>query len=96
MINQTPTLYQTSMWNQPFTDWPLMRNLRITLGKIVRHFKAKASKGIHDAGHLHFAWHRNYHDHIICDAQDLNRIRRYIQENPMNWQHDIDNPQNRK
>ena len=30
-------------------------------------------------------WQRGYYDHIIRSEQDLNEIRRYIQENPIKW-----------
>ena len=39
-------------------------------------------------------WHRNYYEHIIRDEDDLNRIRRYIIENPIHWPKDKLNPQN--
>ena len=67
-----------------------------SLSVIIRTFKAAAAILSHQTGHIHFGWHRNFHDHIICDTKDLTRIRRYLQENPMNWQHDEENPENRK
>ena len=30
-------------------------------------------------------WQENFYDHIIRSEQDLNEIRRYIQENPIKW-----------
>jgi REP element-mobilizing transposase RayT len=33
-------------------------------------------------------WQRSYHDHIIRDESDLNRIRKYIRENPIQWDED--------
>jgi REP element-mobilizing transposase RayT len=30
-------------------------------------------------------WQRNYYDHIIRDAESLNRIRQYIINNPLNF-----------
>ena len=30
-------------------------------------------------------WHSRFYDHIIRSNQDLNRIRKYIQNNPVNW-----------
>ncbi len=30
-------------------------------------------------------WQRNYYEHIIRDDESLNRIRRYIQDNPQRW-----------
>lgn len=33
-------------------------------------------------------WQRNYYEHIIRDENDWERIRKYIIENPMNWNDD--------
>ena len=67
-----------------------------SLSVIIRTYKAAAAILSHQAGHNHFRWHRNYHDHIICNAQDLTRIRQYILQNPINWPHDEEDPKNRK
>ncbi|MGQ0602344.1 MAG: transposase [Anaerolineales bacterium] len=37
-------------------------------------------------------WQRNYYEHIVRDDADLNRIRRYITENPLRWATDTVNP----
>ena len=39
-------------------------------------------------------WQRNYHDHIIRDDPDLQRLREYIQINPMKWELDQLHPDN--
>jgi REP element-mobilizing transposase RayT len=31
-------------------------------------------------------WQRSFHDHIVRDAADLARIRRYIESNPARWE----------
>jgi putative transposase len=36
---------------------------------------------------------RNYYEHVIRDERDLARVRRYIDENPLRWEFDQDNPQ---
>lgn len=33
-------------------------------------------------------WQRNYYEHVIRDAYDLNRIREYIRNNPKEWEND--------
>jgi len=38
-------------------------------------------------------WQRNYYESIIRDEKGLNQIREYIQNNPLSWGEDIDNPQ---
>ncbi|MBF8248524.1 MAG: hypothetical protein HW374_1324, partial [Bacteroidetes bacterium] len=67
---------------------------RGSLSVVIRTYKAAVTKLSHDAGHLQFGWHRNYHDRIVFDAQDLTRIRQYIRNNPMNWPGDEENTGN--
>ncbi len=31
-------------------------------------------------------WQRNYYEHIVRSEKSLERIRKYIRENPMKWQ----------
>ncbi len=76
-------------------DWPLMKNPNQTLGKIIRHFKAKATKKIHDAGLIDFGWQGKFYDHIIRGQEDLDRIRDYIRKNPSNWSTDEENLEER-
>ena len=37
-------------------------------------------------------WQRNYYEHIIRNETDLNNIRQYIMDNPINWEEDENNP----
>jgi putative transposase len=37
-------------------------------------------------------WQRNYFEHIIRNEDDLNCIRQYIRDNPMQWALDRENP----
>jgi REP element-mobilizing transposase RayT len=37
-------------------------------------------------------WQRNYHEHVIRNQRSLDRIRRYIADNPRNWGRDRNNP----
>jgi len=48
----------------------------------------------HDPTRRAKLWQRNYHEHIIRSDSELNAIRRYIQENPLRWNEDRDNPDN--
>jgi putative transposase len=38
-------------------------------------------------------WQRNYHEHIIRNDAELNRIREYIRNNPLKWAEDRENPE---
>jgi putative transposase len=88
---QTNVVQQTDVMNHVPTEWGLMKNSKQTLGKIVRHFKSRASKMIHDAGYETFRWQSRYYDHIIRDDRDLNNIREYIAGNVFKWSIDSEN-----
>jgi REP element-mobilizing transposase RayT len=40
----------------------------------------------------HRIWQRAYYEHIVRDEQDLARIRAYVQQNPLRWALDEENP----
>jgi REP element-mobilizing transposase RayT len=66
-----------------------------TIGSIVRGFKIAVTRWMRLHGRVTPVWQRNYHDHIIRNERSLNRIRKYIRENPANWHRDRNNPQRR-
>ena len=37
-------------------------------------------------------WQRNYYEHIVRSQEDLERVRRYILDNPPQWPFDSENP----
>jgi REP element-mobilizing transposase RayT len=41
-------------------------------------------------------WQRNYYEHVIRNEKELNQIREYISNNPLQWALDNENPQNMK
>ncbi len=41
-------------------------------------------------------WQRNYYEHIIRNENELHKIRQYIQNNPLKWDLDENNPVNIK
>ncbi len=61
-----------------------------SLGAIIGQFKSPVTKRIQrlpDAP-THPIWQRNYYEHIIRNAQSLDQIRAYIENNPSNWTND--------
>ena len=62
----------------------------ISLTEIVRAFKTWSSRKINAARRTPGlpVWQRSFHDHIIRDDNDLERVRNYIFENPMHWLED--------
>ncbi len=66
---------------------------RRVLPEIVRQLKTFSAKRINQTRNTRETpvWQRNYYERIIRDEPELNRIRKYIIENPLNWQEDKDN-----
>ncbi len=67
-----------------------------SLGKIVAYFKYQSTKRINQRYNTPGTrfWQRNYYDHIIRNDPDLQRLREYIQINPMKWELDQLHPDN--
>lgn len=59
------------------------------LPEIIRGFKTFSSRNINTTvASGYFRWQRSYHERIIRDDEELNRIRLYIQTNPLFWEID--------
>jgi hypothetical protein len=67
------------------TEWMMMKNPGLTLGKIVRDYKTRTAKAIYDAGLLQFRRQLKYYDRIIRNEMEMNNIRDYIGNNVLQW-----------
>ena len=63
------------------------------LGFLIGQFKAACTRRIWAMGRHDFAWQPRFYDQIIRSDDALQRIRRYILENPSRWQEDRHHPQ---
>ena len=65
-----------------------------SIGAILAGFKAATTRRVnqHRGASATPLWQRNYYEHVIRDGKSLDRIRRYIAENPARWQFDPNNP----
>jgi REP element-mobilizing transposase RayT len=73
--------------------------VRPTIGKVVGAFKSLFTveyiRSVKNHRWPEFdrrIWQRNYYEHVIRDEPDLNRVRRYVEENPLSWELDDENP----
>lgn len=57
---------------------------KTSLSQVINSFKVLTSKGCKCP-----IWQRNYYEHIIRTEQELEEIREYIQNNPLNWNKDM-------
>lgn len=55
------------------------------LASIIRGFKSAVTTFAHK-NKIEFGWQSRFHDHIIRNNAEYNRIKTYILENPVNWQ----------
>lgn len=62
----------------------------VSLSQIIKSFKDATTKRIRsEFGNIRFVWQRSFYDHIIRTEAELARIREYIHNNPLNWEHDV-------
>lgn len=68
------------------------------LPELVRAFKSFSAREINKAqtGSRRRLWQRGYHEHVVRGEKDLNAIREYIQNNPLQWEMDEENPARRR
>jgi REP element-mobilizing transposase RayT len=59
-----------------------------SLGVIIRTYKAAVTTACRRAGFDGFRWQRGYHDRIVRNDRELDNIRRYIINNPYQWEND--------
>ncbi len=64
------------------------------LGRIIRAFKSLSAIEVNRALGRRSApvWQRNYFEHVVRAGEDLDEIRRYISENPAQWDVDREHP----
>jgi putative transposase len=74
----------------PTKDQPSQGLKPASVGSIIGQFKSQVTKRIIrvKGPTKEPFWQRNYYEHVIRDEDDLNRIREYIQNNPIRWLED--------
>ena len=63
------------------------------LSSIIRGFKIGVKKYA-TINNINFIWQPRFYDRIIRNEKELNRIIKYIDENPLKWAMDRNNPAN--
>ena len=61
---------------------------RSAVSKAIGYIKMNISKEIHKQYGVTEIWQRGFHDHIIRDKKDYEKISKYIYDNPYNWKTD--------
>lgn len=66
-----------------------------SLDKAIGAWKAAVTRNVHGCGMSGPVWQTSFHDHIVRNDKDHERLMRYIHENPKRWSLDcLYNPNN--
>ncbi|HMN25891.1 MAG TPA: transposase [Ignavibacteriaceae bacterium] len=66
------------------------------LSKVIGKFKSYSTRKIRERlkNGENFEWQKSFYDRIIRNEKELYNIRKYIQENPLRWNIEKNNPEN--
>ena len=85
-VENMPARFQPYMRTMMQEQHPELKKYKPpTIGTIIRQYKGAATYQIHKAGFKDFAWHDRYWKSVLFTEAALQRVRRYIYENPQNW-----------
>jgi len=73
--------------NKP-DNHPLYEIVGLYKSSVTRIIRSQIVGRGHDPALQFVRWHKSYHDRIIRDHHELNRIRNYIRTNPARWNPD--------
>jgi REP element-mobilizing transposase RayT len=93
-VSNTPNTVSQygGVWQYAPTEFQSPSN---NLGAIIRGFKSASTKQTNQQKiNIIFQWQRNYYERIIRNENELNKIRKYIIENPIKWETEKDNSEN--
>jgi REP element-mobilizing transposase RayT len=57
------------------------------LGSVIRGIKSAVTRFANE-NNIPFGWQSRYHDHIVRNQDEMNRIAEYIETNPIRWDND--------
>ena len=61
-----------------------------SLSNVVGGYKSGVTRACHAAGFSAFAWQSRFYDHVLRSDRTIHAVRRYISDNPKNWDKDPD------
>lgn len=65
-----------------------------SLSAVIRGFKSAVTKSAYAAGYTNPQWQSRFYDRIIRNENELCAIRNYIEENPLKWEINKNEPNN--
>ncbi|MCL4547702.1 MAG: transposase [Bacteroidetes bacterium] len=73
---------------------PSLQRQTRSLSNIIGSFKSGVTKSVHNLGYTKFGWQPRFYDRIIRNEKELYNIRKYIEQNPLNWELEREQPEN--
>jgi REP element-mobilizing transposase RayT len=73
---------------------PVKAQKNITLSNVIRSFKSAVTKHSNETVRIKFSWQPRFYERIIRNEKELFLIRKYIQENPLKWEIEKNQPDN--
>ena len=61
---------------------------KMKLSKVIHGFKSSVTRKIRKQSDHYFSWQTSFHDHIIRDTEELEKIQHYIIFNASKWRDD--------
>ena len=94
LSNSRDVLQNVSTKNEYFAE---LSPKSSTLSVIIRSFKGAVTRWCKKNGYSDFEWQARFYDRIIRNEIELNDIRYYIKQNPLNWEieNDLDEDLNK-
>ncbi len=60
-----------------------------SLQLVLNQYKGAVKRWCNKNNRVYFIWQPRFHDHLIRNEYEMNRIQEYIKNNPSNWEKDI-------
>ena len=94
IVDNVGAIHELSLQGKNCTNQQIERR-RMLIPKVVGYFKMNAAKQINIVRNTsgNPLWQKNYYEHIIRNVDKLHKIREYIQNNPLKWHLDRENPE---
>ncbi len=71
----------------------LQDKTKMLLPKVIQQYKSSVTRKINSLQKgFHFEWQKSFYDHVLRSDKSLDLIRGYIQNNPLKWDFDRENP----
>jgi REP element-mobilizing transposase RayT len=88
-IHQNVPIVETCQWHVSTAKFGHLQ--KQSLSSIINQFKGCFKKWSNNAQIKDFEWQKKFHDRIIRNTPELDRIRAYIFHNPLTWESDKNN-----